>query len=431
MTKTMKNFSTYLLLILLFIAGCSVQAQNTNGGRYNLAVYATGLQDGQNISASIKTIAQNTASTNLTGGGNYQLIERSSEFLKQIEEEQKFQQSGDVADNQIAELGASYGAQKICVISITIDGDYLYVAARIVDVATKTSFESGEAENTSYSGIAQLRPTVVKAINIILGVTGSSPVATRPTTSYGASGTDKSFTVNGVSFKMVFVKGGSMYLGCTSGSGSCESDESPSHNVTLSDYYMGETEVTQALWKAVMGYNNNPSNWQGDRLPVEKVSWTDCDEFVSRLNSLLAAQLPQGYRFALPSEAQWEYAARGGQKSSGSMYAGSGNVGFVAWYYDNSGSRTHEVKLKAPNELGLYDMSGNVWEWCEDWYSSSWYSDNRNWTDPVNTYVGSGRVLRGGGWDYYASSCRVANRASNSPSSRSNFHGFRLALVRR
>lgn len=418
-----------MLFMLLFLH--SMQAQNVNDSRYNLAVYAAGLQDGQNISATIKSIAQNTAITNLTGRGNYQLIERSGEFLKQIEEEQKFQLSGDVADAQISKIGESFGAQKICVISIAIDGDYLYVAARIVDVVTKTSFESGEAENTNYSGTAQIRPTVLSAINQILGADGMLQTATHSSASNSVSATDKTFTVNDVIFKMIFVKGGSMYLGCTSGSGSCESDESPSHNVTLTDYYMGETEVTQALWKAVMGYNNNPSYRKGDQLPVETVSWTDCQEFVARLNSLLASKLPQGYRFALPSEAQWEYAARGGQKSSGSMYAGSGNVGFVAWYDGNSSSHTHDVKQKAPNELGLYDMSGNVWEWCEDWYSSSFYSDNRNWTDPVNTYAGSGRVLRGISWNDNASSCRVADRSNDSPSNRDADDGFRLAIVRR
>ena len=428
----MKKISTYALLLLLLIGAGQTQAQNADGSRLKFAVYVTGMKDGQQLTDVDEEMnsAHGTASDVMINSGLYEMIERSQAFLKQIREEQKYQQSGVVEDKQIAEIGKANGAQKICVVQLTIRGSGLLVVARIVDVERETASQSGREQVNNYTGWLDVGSAVEKAITKILGISGTTPATNRPAISYG-TGTDRSFTVNGVSFKMVFVKGGSMYLGCTSGSGSCESDESPSHNVTLSDYYMGETEVTQALWKAVMGYNNNPSNWQGDRLPVEKVTWTDCDEFVSRLNSLLAAQLPQGYRFALPSEAQWEYAARGGQKSSGSMYAGSGNVGFVAWYYDNSGSRTHEVKLKAPNELGLYDMSGNVWEWCEDWYSSSWYSDNRNWTDPVNTYVGSNRVLRGGSWLSYASHCRVANRSNGSPSYRYNSSGFRLALVHR
>lgn len=426
MKNKMNRFATLSSLCLILLLSVSLlQAQNGNE-RYNLAVYAMGLQEGKPIETSIKVIAQNTAITHLTGKGNYRLIERSTEFLKAIDKEMATQLSGDVADNQIAVLGEDFGAQKVCVVSIVIDDGYMYVASRIVDVSTKTSFESGQADESNYSRVSQVRPTVEKAISQLLGTPNTTTSATRPS----VPGTDKHFTVNGVTFKMVFVKGGGLYLGCTSGSGSCDSDEIPSHYVTLSDYYVGETEVTQALWKAVMGYNNNPSNWQGDRLPVEMVSWTDCNEFVSRVNSLLAEQLPQGYRFALPSEAQWEYAARGGQKSSGSLYAGSNNVNFVAWYTVNSGSRTHEVKLKAPNELGLYDMSGNVWEWCEDWYSSSWYSDNVNWTDPVNAFAGSNRVLRGGSWYNNVSGCRVSNRNGTAPSYRGDDCGFRLALVR-
>ena len=427
----MRKIVKSILLLLLLFGAYALPAQNADGSRYKLAVYATvtGIQDDQTVK-SIKTIAQGTASNALIGSGRYEMIERSSEFMKQIEAEQQYQMSGDVRDDQISQIGASYGAQKICVVGVTISGSYLYVAARIVDVVTKTSTESGEADDDDYIGVAKIRPTVLEAIKTIIGVSDTKPTANR-TSPNTNNGSNKEFEVNNATFKMVFVKGGSMYLGCTSGSGSCGSDESPSHNVTLTDYYMGETEVTQALWKAVMGYNNNPSSCKGDQLPVETVSWTDCQEFVARLNSLLASKLPQGYRFALPSEAQWEYAARGGQKSSGSMYAGSGNVGFVAWYYGNSSSHTHDVKQKAPNELGLYDMSGNVWEWCEDWYSSTFYSDNRNWTDPVNTYVGSNRVLRGGSWHDYAEYFRVATRNYDSPGGRAGSIGFRLALVRR
>lgn len=423
----MKRFATLssLFLILLLLSVCSLQAQNDNE-RCQIAVYAIGLQDEKPLSPNIKMIARNAAITHLTAYGNYMLIERSSEFLMSINKEIEFQQSGNIEESQLARIGEKFGAQKVCVISISIIKEYIYVAARTVDVSTGVSFESGEADLNGYYSESQIRSTVQNAINQLLGTSNTTTSPTRPS----VPGTDKHFTVNGVTFKMVFVKGGGLYLGCTSGSGSCDSDESPSHYVTLSDYYMGETEVTQALWKAVMGYNNNPSNWQGDRLPVERVSWTDCNEFVSRVNSLLAEQLPQGYRFALPSEAQWEYAARGGQKSSGSLYAGSNNVNFVAWYSDNSGSRTHEVKLKAPNELGLYDMSGNVWEWCEDWYSSSWYSDNVNWTNPVNAFAGSARVLRGGSWDINASYCRVSYRSYGAPSARCSDCGFRLALVR-
>lgn len=445
MKKALSNCLCLCLTVFLFFGmGNRLSAQNNGGERYNLAVYATGLQDGKLISETIKTVAQNTASTKLTGGGNYQLIERSNEFLKQIEEETKFQQSGDVADNQIAELGASYGAQKICVISITIAGNYLYVAARIVDVSTKTSFESGDADLEGYAGIAQIRPTVISAIEPILNrVGGTSSAKTSSTDSFTSAGNmnsvvanhsttpstekNKEFKIGNVNFLMVFVEGGVMELGCTySSNGGCKSDELPVHKVTLTDYYMGETEVTQGLWEAVMG--KNPSRWKGEMLPVEMINWNDCHAFISRLNSLLVKQLPQGYCFALPSEAQWEYAARGGQEASNNMYPINNDLSLVAFYGING---TRVVRQKTPNELGLYDMIGNVNEWCEDKYSRIFYENNYGWTDPINKSAGSTYVQRGGDWSSNASDCMVSRRDYKASDYRSSCGGFRLALVRR
>ena len=169
------------------------------------------------------------------------------------------------------------------------------------------------------------------------------------------------FVVEGVSFDMVEVRGGTFRMGATSEQGSdADSDENPVHSVTLSGYYIGKTEVTQALWKAVMG--SNPSEFKGDNLPVEYVFWYDCQEFIRKLNALT------GQDFRLPTEAEWEFACRGGNNSRGYKYSGSDCIDDVAWYVDNSGSKTHPVATKLPNELGIYDMSGNVDEWCNDWY---------------------------------------------------------------
>ncbi|MBR1991236.1 MAG: SUMF1/EgtB/PvdO family nonheme iron enzyme, partial [Bacteroidales bacterium] len=229
----------------------------------------------------------------------------------------------------------------------------------------------------------------------------------------------ETITVNGVSFKMVAVQGGTFTMGCTSEQGSdCYSDEKPAHRVTVSDFSIGETEVTQALWKAVMG--TKPSDFKGDDLPVEKVSWDDCQKFIKKLNELT------GKTFRLPTEAEWEYAARGGNKSKGYKYSGSNTLGSVAWYDDNSGSKTHPVKTKAANELGLYDMSGNVWEWCSDWYGD--YSSGSQ-TNPVGASSGSDRVLRGGSWSYTAWHCRVSNRKYSSPEYCISKYGFRLVIV--
>ncbi|MDO4510237.1 MAG: formylglycine-generating enzyme family protein [Bacteroidales bacterium] len=240
-------------------------------------------------------------------------------------------------------------------------------------------------------------------------------VATRAVRASYSNGT---LTVNGVNYEMVWVLGGTFQMGGTAEQGSDAYDnEMPVHSVTLSSYYIGKTEVTQALWKAVMG--DNPSYFKGDNLPVEDVSWNDCQVFVRKLNSLT------GQRFRLPTEAEWEYACRGGNNSRGYKYSGSNYIEDVAWYGDNSGSETHPVASKSPNELGLYDMSGNVWEWCSDWYGS--YTSVSQ-TNPQGPYDGSNRVIRGGFWDNNAGVCRSSLRSSFNPTYRFYGLGLRLAL---
>ena len=226
------------------------------------------------------------------------------------------------------------------------------------------------------------------------------------------------FTVNGVSFEMVGVEGGTFRMGATSEQeGEANSNEKPVHSVTLSSYYIGKTEVTQALWQAVMG--SNPSYFKGADLPVESVSWGDCQEFIRKLNTMT------GQNFRLPTEAEWEFACRGGNNSRGYKYSGSNNLGSVAWYDDNSGNKTHSVATKSPNELGIYDMSGNVWEWCSDWYGD--YSSDAQ-TNPKGPVSGSDRVCRGGSWYFIVRYCRSSNRLNGNSTNRYNYLGLRLAL---
>ena len=234
-----------------------------------------------------------------------------------------------------------------------------------------------------------------------------------------AQGSNKTFKANGVSFTMVYVQGGTFTMGATSEQGSDAADnEKPAHSVTLSNYYIGETEVTQELWEAVM--DSNPSNFTDDsRRPVEEVSWDDCQTFINKLNSLT------GQRFHLPTEAQWEYAARGGSKSLHYKYSGSNTLSAVAWYEDNSDDSTHPVKTKSPNELGLYDMSGNVSEWCQDWFGS--YNSGAQ-TNPTGPSSGACRMIRGAGWSFNARNCRVSIRRIYAPSYRDIYLGLRLAL---
>ena len=240
-----------------------------------------------------------------------------------------------------------------------------------------------------------------------------------PQQEYGGGFSNQTITVNGVSFEMVYVEGSTFDMGATTEQGSdAYSGEKPVHSVTLSDYYIGKCEVTQDLWEAVMG--SNPSNFKGAQNPVEQVSWNDCQEFISRLNRLT------GRTFRLPTEAEWEYAARGGNKSRHYKYSGSDNIDDVAWYYNNSGKKTRAVGTKTANELGIYDMSGNVWEWCSDWYGG--YSAGAQ-TNPQGPSSGSFRVLRGGGWSGNAWLCRVSNRFNIDPSSSRSNDGLRLVLV--
>jgi formylglycine-generating enzyme required for sulfatase activity len=217
-------------------------------------------------------------------------------------------------------------------------------------------------------------------------------------------------------YNMVFVEGGTFMMGCTAEQGDeCYDNEKPAHQVTLSSYYIGKYPVIQAEWEAVMG--NNPSHFKGARHPVECVSWDDVQVFLERLNA------QTGINYRLPTEAEWEYAARGGKYSQGFKYSGGDDLEKVAWFDKNSGQTTHEAGLQQPNELDLYDMSGNLWEWCSDWYGS--YSSDSQ-TNPVGPANGAYRVLRGGSWIFNAQGWRVSDRGFSSPVLRSSIFGFRL-----
>ncbi len=258
---------------------------------------------------------------------------------------------------------------------------------------------------------------------------------------------DQTFKVNGVQFVMKFVKGGNFLMGATKEQGTeAEDKEKPAHKVTLNDFYIGQTEVTQALWMAVM--DNNPSEFQCYDRPVENVTWNDCQAFITKLNAIT------GLKFRLPSEAEWEYAARGGAKSKRFKFAGSNSHEQVAWSADAIGKQlaedvpyhndavdpaddittaeeltqcTYIVGTKKPNELGIYDMSGNVWEWCNDFYDENYYK-NSTADNPAGPAQGTYHVHRGGSWRSGAWYCRVSNRNADDPGYSYSSLGFRLAL---
>lgn len=260
---------------------------------------------------------------------------------------------------------------------------------------------------------------------------GAKGEATTPTeavtTKTVASKPKLTFTVDGITFNMIRVDGGTFQMGATKEQKNPSDDEKPVHQVTLSTYYIGETEVTNELWYKVMRISYDP-RYQGDpKFPAAHMSWTEAQEFVKVLNQ------KTGLNFRLPTEAEWEYAARGGNKSKGYIYSGSNNANDVAWYDKNTygirnasqGSHIQKVKTKKPNELGIYDMSGNVTEWCQDRYGE--YPSEPQ-TDPSGAYPGRKRVLRGGSFLIDAEHQRVAFRMKGSPNTQQDFVGIRLAL---
>lgn len=238
------------------------------------------------------------------------------------------------------------------------------------------------------------------------------------------TGSGLQITLQGICINMIKVQGGSFWMGSQKKDPSGQNydkdeqasdDESPVHQVSVDDFYLGETEVNQKLWEAVMG--NNPSHHTDLRydLPVENVCWFDCYEFIKKLNTIT------GMTFRLPTEAEWEYAAIGGKTEQCFKYSGGDKLSDVAWLTDNHGVKTHQLKAKMPNALGLYDMTGNVWEWCEDWYGSY---------DPSKPQTSKRKVLRGGGWLNEPRYFRVTFRELAFPDCRYYCFGMRLALTK-
>jgi len=235
------------------------------------------------------------------------------------------------------------------------------------------------------------------------------------------------YSANGVEFKMIYVEGGTFIMG-TNDTVDTYPRERPAHKVTVSSFYIAETEVTQALWKAVMGSNPSYHN-TNDQLPVEEVTWGECQQFITRLNEIT------GKNFALPTEAEWEWAAIGGRKSKGCLFAGSNYPPEIGWVMDNSEGTTHPVKGKLPNELGIYDMTGNVWEWCQDWYATDYYSFSPEYNPqgpdldpnlPADSIAC--HPMRGGGFGTVANRCRNTHRVGIDPTLSALNYGLRLVL---
>ena len=263
---------------------------------------------------------------------------------------------------------------------------------------------------------------MIKYINGTSDIFQPEPV--QPAVTNTASQTNTSNPLNGQNHpaepEMVFVEGGTFWMGCTEEQGrDCRPTESPLHSVTLSSFYIGKYVITQKQWKNIMG--TDPSQKKGDNNPVDNISWEEAQEFINKLNKAT------GKQYRLPTEAEWEFVARGGVKSNGYKYSGSNSLNSVAWISSKNKVRTGPVGKRQPNELGIYDMSGNVWEWCNDWFDI--YNSNAQ-TNPIGPTTGTKRVIRGGRWNSAAQDCRVSSRIGYSPNSRgrNSYFGFRVVL---
>lgn len=399
------------LLIAMFAFALVLTAQNKK-----VAILET-VDKENKVSYGVKLQLRSSLTYAISSTPGYEGYDRVD--MSSIMGEHNFQRTGMVSDAQIRKLGEMTGCSSILVAEAAIyDASHIIVTAKILNVET-ASVESSAPPQIAGTDPDAMQNACAQLAAKLLGSGGSfttMPSVSRPMTQNADVIT---VTVAGVSFDMIKVEAGSFILGCTSEQGGdCYADESPYHRVTITqDYYIGKFEVTQELWEAVMG--TNPSNWKAFDRPVENVGWNDAQEFCAELNRMT------GRHFRLPTEAEWEYAARGGKKSTNAKYSGSSSVANVAWYDGNSGSQTHPVGKLRPNELGIYDMSGNVWEWCQDWKGS--YS-SASQTDPQGPSSGSLRVLRGGSWFNFVRHCRVSSRGGDVPDLRDNRNGFRLVL---
>jgi len=385
---------------------------------------------GSGINQNIKDEITKGLQEGILKSEQYKLVNQNIEKALSVI---KYQQSGAVADNYLIQFGKTLRADYVvyAIVSKHNNSDYR-ISYKMIDISSEEVPEI-ELEDV-YNGSTGIFDAVENISKKLFSNGGDYEDNNyQPPT----IGENIIFTVKGVTFEMIFVQGGIFVMGCTSEQSDCYDSEKPSHSVTLSDFYIGKFQVTQKLWQVVMGTNIREqrtlakTSWslygEGDDFPMYLINYNECVEFCSKLNKLLSEQLPKGYKFRLPTEAQWEYAARGGQKTKGYKFSGSNNLNEVAWYTNNSGGKAYKVGLKNKNELGIYDMSGNIYEWCLDWYGANYYSNN-NFTNPKGPEFGAKRVLRGGSKGSRTQDCRVCNRANSTPDTRGD-NGFRIALT--
>ena len=424
-----------LLILLLSVFSLSVYAQTDVK---KVAILETVDKMG-NVPYGILFQVRSSLTFAISSHAGYEGYDRVD--MTAITGEQSFQRTGMVSDEQIKRVGEMTGAAYVLIAEAAqYDDQNIIIAAKILDV------ETGGVVSSTPPAVESKEPTkmaeaCIRISKILVGDKSSARPITSSTTSYSQTGyasqpapaanQDFTETAWGVNMKMIWVEGGDFLMGCTSEQGGdCGSDEQNVRRVTVDGFYIGMLEVTQSQWEKVVATSIYQQKSKADAsstygvgpdYPMYYVSWDEAMEFCRLLSN------KTGRTYTLPTEAQWEYAARGGNKNEGVKYAGSNMIDAVAWYGSNSANTAHIVGSKRANALGIYDMSGNVWEWCKDWYADSYVSYDTN--NPVGPSSGSGRVRRGGGWSYAASNCRVAGRYYSSPSDRDDYLGFRVVCL--
>lgn len=419
-----------LLLIVLSALSLTAFAQDVK----KVAILETVDKEG-NVPYGVKLqvrMSLTYAISNTPGYEGYDRVDMAS-----IMGEQNFQRTGMVSNDQIKEIGKMTGAKYVLIAEAALyDEQNIIITAKVLDV------ETGGVSNSAPPAFANKNPEKMQEACVTLArklLGGRSSSSTSYSSSYSNSNSNsysrgQDFVENAwdINMKMIWVEGGDFLMGCTSEQSDCGSDEQNVRRVTVDGFYIGMLEVTQSQWEKVVGTSvyqqwqkagnsGSPTKGVGSDYPIYCVSWEEAMEFCRLLSN------KTGRTYTLPTEAQWEYAARGGKRAEGTKYAGSNMIDAVAWYKDNSGNNRHRCGSKCANALGIYDMSGNVYEWCKDWYSSSYTSYDTN--NPTGASSGSYRVLRGGGWYSSATNCRVALRKYCSPGYRNSDLGFRVVLL--
>ena len=418
-----------LLILLLSALSLTVYSQEE---KVRIAVFdpiATfAINDGTDV------IVREITSSTVVNSGMYDVIDRMT--LNKLAEEQNFARNGMMDETQAVQIGKIAGASKVLFSVLASSGTRNMLTTKLIDVLT------GTVEKQQYKLIDQSMDIVLEVENLTKTLVGGKmPTRTTTTTTYSQTGyasqpapaanQDFTETAWGINMKMIWVEGGDFLMGCTSEQGGdCGSDEQNVRRVTVDGFYIGMLEVTQSQWEKVVGTSiyqqkskagGDSTPGTGPDYPMYYVSWDEAMEFCRLLSN------KTGRTYTLPTEAQWEYAARGGNKNEGAKYAGSNMIDAVAWYTDNSSGTAHVVGSKRANALGIYDMSGNVWEWCKDWYADSYVNYDTN--NPVGPSSGSKRVVRGGSWYRAPSNCRVTERVGDPSTNKHNHLGFRVVCL--